>query len=161
MPKGQRQKESAGLLMYREATGTLEVLLAHPGGPFWATRDAGAWTLPKGGVQAGETPLEAAKREFTEETGFTPHGPFLPLGHIVQRSGKVVHAWAFAGNCDPRTVTSITTMTEWPPRSGRRIEIPEIDRVQFFTISEGRLAINVAQAELLDRLVAHLSESRR
>jgi predicted NUDIX family NTP pyrophosphohydrolase len=154
-----RVRESAGLLLYRTSRGRLEVLLAHPGGPFWATREAGAWTIPKGGIHPGEDPLATAIREFTEETGFDPCGPYEPLGHIVQRSGKIVHAWAFEGDCDPLRLTSITTHTEWPPRSGRFIEIPEIDKVAFFTIDDGKAAINVAQAELLDRLQLLKSQS--
>jgi predicted NUDIX family NTP pyrophosphohydrolase len=146
------QKESAGLLMFRRSAGQLEVLLAHPGGPFWQARDAGAWTIPKGGIHAGEDPLDTARREFIEETGFQPAGPFLPLGSITQRGGKVVHAWAFEGDCDPSTLVSVTCTTEWPPRSGRQIEIPEIDRAQFFPLDAARIAINVAQIELLDRL---------
>ena len=154
-----RSKESAGLLLFRRAGGTLEVLLGHPGGPFWAKRDEGAWTIPKGGIHEGEQPLATAIREFVEETGFTPCGPFIPLGRITQRSGKVVHAWAFEGDCDPARIASVTTTTEWPPRSGRQIEIPEIDRVAFFTLEDARRAINVAQAELLDRLVERLAGS--
>ena len=145
-------KESAGLLLFRRRHGGVEVLLAHPGGPYWTTRHEGAWTIPKGGIQDGEAPLDAAQREFTEETGFTPCGPFLPLGQITQRSGKVVYAWAFEGDCDPSRVQSVLTTTEWPPRSGRQIDIPEIDRVEFFSIARARTLINVAQAELLDRL---------
>jgi predicted NUDIX family NTP pyrophosphohydrolase len=154
------RKESAGLLLFRRGDGELEVLLAHPGGPFWKDRDDGAWTIPKGGIHPGEDPLDSAIREFTEETGFTPRGPFLPLGSIVQRSGKIVHAWAFEGDCDPSTLTSMTTTTEWPPHSGKRIEIPEIDRGQFFTVSQARRAVNVAQVELLDRLEAALATGR-
>ena len=150
------QKESAGLLLFRRRDGHLEVLLAHPGGPYWAGRYEGAWTIPKGGIHAGEELLDTAIREFQEETGFHPVGPYYPLGSITQRSGKVVHAWAFEGDCDPASVSSVTTTTEWPPRSGRQIEIPEIDRVEFFSTNEARRAINVAQAELLDRLHAAL-----
>ncbi len=146
------QKESAGLLMFRRRGGGIEVLLAHPGGPYWAGRHDGAWTIPKGGIDAGEQPLDAAIREFHEETGFDAVGPFLLLGSITQRSGKIVHAWAFEGDGDPANVRSVTTTTEWPPRSGRQIEIPEIDRVAFFSGVEARRAINVAQVELLDRL---------
>jgi predicted NUDIX family NTP pyrophosphohydrolase len=146
------KKESAGLLMFRCVNGVLEVLLAHPGGPFWKDRDEGAWTLPKGGIHPNEPPLDTAIREFIEETGFTPCGPFLPLGTVTQLGGKIVHAWAFEGNCNPATLTSNTTMTEWPPRSGRRIEVPEIDRCQFFTLTDARRAINVGQLPLLDRL---------
>ncbi len=140
------------------AGATLEVLLAHPGGPFWSQRHAGAWTIPKGGRDEDETPLEAAIREFREETGFEPAGPYLGLGQITQRSGKVVYAWAFEGDCDPACARSITTSTEWPPRSGRRIEIPEVDRVAFFAVDDARLVINVGQARLLDRLVGALSK---
>ena len=146
-------KESAGLLLFRRnGDRALEVLLGHPGGPFWTSRHEGAWTIPKGGIHPGEDPLQTAIREFVEETGFDPCPPYLPLGHITQRSGKIVHAWAFEGDCDPSQLKSITTITEWPPRSGRRIQIPEIDRVAFFSLDEGRKVINVAQAELLDRL---------
>lgn len=152
--RGRVQKESAGLLMFRRCAGGLEVLLAHPGGPFWNGRDRGAWTIPKGGIDPGESPIETAVREFAEETGFEPHGPYLELGQVVQRSGKIVYAWAFEGDCDPSHVRSVTTTTEWPPRSGKRIEIPEIDRVAFFSIAAARELINVAQAELLDRLAS-------
>ena len=104
-------KESAGLMLFRRRNDRLEVLLVHPGGPFWTRRDEGAWTIPKGGKHPGEDLLQAAVREFTEETGFTSQGPFIPLGRIVQRSGKVVHAWAFEGDCDPATLTSVMTST--------------------------------------------------
>ena len=152
-------KESAGLILFRRCQGALEVLLAHPGGPFWTGRHDGAWTIPKGGIHPGEEPLQTAIREFTEETGFDPKGPYTSLGRITQRSGKIVHAWAFEGDCDPSSVKSNMTTTEWPPRSGQRIDIPEIDRVEFFTLDDARKAINVAQAELLDRLEAALSRS--
>ncbi len=139
--------------MFRRAAAVVvEVLLAHPGGPYWAERHEGAWSIPKGGMDKGETPLEAALREFREETGFEPAGPFLPLGTVTQRSGKIVHAWAFEGDCDPAAASSNVTSTEWPPKSGRLIEIPEIDRVAFFTIADARRVINVGQARLLDRL---------
>ena len=151
------RKESAGLVLFRRGNGSVEVLLAHPGGPFWKDRDAGAWTIPKGGIHVGEDPLQTAIREFTEETGFTPTGPFVPLGSVIQRSGKIVYAWAFEGDCDPSQLTSVTTTTEWPPRSGRQIEIPEIDRGRFFPLEAARRAINVAQIELLDRLVKALA----
>jgi predicted NUDIX family NTP pyrophosphohydrolase len=152
-----RNKESAGLLLFRRREGRLEVLLGHPGGPYWAHRDDGAWSIPKGGMNPGEDALAAAQREFLEETGFSPSGPYLPLGQIVQRGGKVVHAWAFEGDCDPAALQSITTTTEWPPRSRRMITVPELDRVRFFSLAEGRLAINVAQIELLDRLEARVA----
>jgi predicted NUDIX family NTP pyrophosphohydrolase len=146
-------RESAGLLLFRRRDGEVEVLLGHPGGPYWTTKHEGAWSLPKGGILPGEDPLQGAIREFTEETGFTPTEPFIPLGSIVQRSGKIVHAWAFEGDCDPACLVSIMTRTEWPPRSRRMIEIPEFDRVAFFSTSAARRVINVAQAELLDRLL--------
>jgi predicted NUDIX family NTP pyrophosphohydrolase len=161
MRSTKRTKESAGLLMFRERAGRVEVLLGHPGGPYWANRDAGAWTLPKGGIQRGEASLDAAVREFTEETGFAAAAPYLPLGHIVQRSGKIVHAWAFRGDCDPAAAASVTTTTEWPPRSGRRIEVPELDELRFFDLESARSAINVAQIELLDRLAARLTAAER
>jgi predicted NUDIX family NTP pyrophosphohydrolase len=143
--------------MYRRTDRGVEVLLAHPGGPFWEGRHEGAWTIPKGGIHEGEPALETAQREFREETGFDACGPFVELGHVVQRSGKVVFAWAFEGDCDPAALVSMETTVEWPSRSGRRIVVPEIDRVQFFTIDEARDLINRAQAELLDRLVHALA----
>jgi predicted NUDIX family NTP pyrophosphohydrolase len=145
-------KESAGLLMFRWKAGALEVLLGHPGGPYWAGRDHGAWTIPKGGLHPDEEALAAAIREFREETGFLPAGTFLPLGYVILKSGKRVHAWAIEGDCDPSRLVSETTTVEWPPRSGRRIEIPEIDRAAFFALDAARRAINPAQATLLDRL---------
>lgn len=151
------RRESSGLLLFRRRSPEVEVLLGHPGGPYWTTRHEGAWSIPKGGILPGEDPLAGAIREFTEETGFTPAGPFIPLGSIVQRSGKTVHAWAFEGDCDPACLVSIMTRTEWPPRSRRMIEIPEFDRVEFFAIPEARRVINVAQAELLDRLIKTLT----
>jgi predicted NUDIX family NTP pyrophosphohydrolase len=154
-------KQSAGLVMFRRVAGDIEVLLAHPGGPFWQSRHEGAWTIPKGGIHDGEAPLDSARREFREETGFEACGPFIPLGQVVQRSGKIVHAWAFEGDCDPTALVSMETTTEWPFRSGNRIVIPEIDRVQFFPIDEARPVINPAQAEFLDRLVGMLAQSNR
>lgn len=152
-----RHKQSAGLLMFRRTNGGTEVLLAHPGGPYWADRHDGAWSIPKGGMDHGETPLEAAIREFREETGFDSAGPYRPLGSVIQRSGKTVHCWAFEGDCDPAAACSNVTSTEWPPRSGRMIEIPEIDRVCFFTLDDARTAINRGQVLLLDRLVDELT----
>jgi predicted NUDIX family NTP pyrophosphohydrolase len=150
-------RESAGLLMFRRTSGRIEVLLGHPGGPFWAPKDRGAWTLPKGGRHSGESLLDAAIREFAEETGLTATGPFLPLGSVRQLSGKIVHAWAFEGDCDPAAIVSIDTSLEWPPRSGQYIRIPEIDRAAFFSIEEAKVAVNVGQAPLLDRLVAAMA----
>jgi predicted NUDIX family NTP pyrophosphohydrolase len=138
--------------MYRRAGGQLQDLLAHPGGPFFRNKDEGAWSIPKGEIEPDEEPLAAAVREFEEEIGTTPTGPFHALTPIKQKGGKLVHAWAFEGDCDTSTLTSILTTTEWPPRSGRFIEIPEIDRASFFTLVDAHQVINVAQAELLDRL---------
>jgi predicted NUDIX family NTP pyrophosphohydrolase len=152
-----RSRESAGLLMFRRTAGYLEVLLAHPGGPFWASRDRGAWTIPKGGLHIGETALDAARREFAEETGFASTEPFFSLGSVRQLSGKVVHAWAFEGDCDPAALVSISATTEWPHRSGLFISVPEIDRAKFFTAEGARWAINVGQIPLIERLVALLS----
>ena len=149
-------KESAGLLLFRRTHGPVEFLLGHPGGPFWTKRDAGAWTIPKGGMAPDETPLDTAIREFREETGAAPAGPYLALGSITQRGGKVVHAWAAEGDLDVAAAVSITARTEWPPRSGRFIDIPELDRVAFFRYDAAVQAINVAQVELLDRLLARL-----
>jgi predicted NUDIX family NTP pyrophosphohydrolase len=146
-------KKSAGLLMYRRAPGgVLEVLLAHPGGPFWLNRDEGAWTLPKGEYEEPEEPLDAARREFAEETGLEPSPPFVPLGEVRQKSGKRIRAWAFEGAFDPSQLRCNTFEIEWPPRSGRMQKFPEIDRVEWFTAQEARRKINEAQATLLDRL---------
>jgi predicted NUDIX family NTP pyrophosphohydrolase len=149
-------KKSAGLLMYRRSAGELQVLLAHPGGPFWRTRDDGAWTLPKGEYETPEEPLDAARREFTEETGMEASPPFLPLGEVVQKSGKRVLAWAFAGEFNPAQLRCNTFEMEWPPRSGRRQSYPEIDRVEWFTLGDARRKMIAAQLPLLDRLEAAL-----
>ena len=143
-------KTSAGLLMYRRRDGRLEFLLVHPGGPFWARKDEGAWTIPKGEFQPGEDPLAAAKREFEEELGFAPAGEFVQLEPIKQKSGKLVQAWAFEGDCDPIAVKSNTFSLEWPPRSGRMMEFPEVDRAEFFPLEIGRKKINPAQASFLE-----------
>jgi len=127
-------KQSAGLLMYRRAGEGLQVLLAHPGGPLWQHKDLGAWSIPKGEVQSGEDPFATAVREFKEETGVEPQGPFLSLGSVMQRGGKVVAAWAFAGDCASQAIRSNTFAMEWPPHSGRRQEFPEIDRAEFFSL---------------------------
>lgn len=145
-------KKSAGLLMYRRTGGELQVLLAHPGGPFWRDRDDGAWTIPKGEYDEPEQPLDAARREFTEETGFEASAPFLPLGEVVQIGGKCILAWAFAGECDPAQLRSNPFEMEWPPRSGRRQSYPEIDRVGWFTPAEARRKLIPAQIPLLERL---------
>ena len=145
-------KKSAGLLMYRRTGGAVEVLLAHPGGPYWQRKDAGAWTLPKGEYDDSEEPLAAALREWREETGFEARPPFVPLGEVTQKNGKRVTAWAFEGGCEPGDLKCNTFEIEWPPRSGRVQSFPEIDRVQWFGVGEAREKINAAQAAFLDRL---------
>jgi predicted NUDIX family NTP pyrophosphohydrolase len=147
-------KQSAGLLMYRRSIDELEVFLVHPGGPLWAKKDKGAWTLPKGEYEQDENPLAAARREFEEETGFQPTGEFFALRSIKQKSGKLVTAWAFEGDCDPARLTSNTCEIEWPPRSGRRLEIPEVDRGRWFRIGEAREYIRQEQQLFLDNLCA-------
>ena len=147
-------KTSAGILLYRDGP---EVLLVHPGGPFWAKKEAGAWSIPTGELNDGEEPLESALREFEEETG-TPlqPGATIDLGEVVQRGGKRVVAWGVEGDLDPATVHSNTFVMEWPPRSGAQREFPEVDRAEWFSIDAAREKINPAQAELLDRLLALL-----
>lgn len=153
----QRANESAGLLLYRRAAGGVEVFLAHPGGPFWKHKDAGAWSIPKGEVGEGEEPLACARREFEEETGIRPEGPFLPLGDVRQKAGKRVRAWAWEGDADPARVTSNEVRTEWPRGSGRWLTFPEVDRCAWFDPAAAREKINPAQAELIDRLLAALA----
>jgi predicted NUDIX family NTP pyrophosphohydrolase len=146
-------KTSAGLLMFRRSpAGGIEVLLAKPGGPYWRNKDAGAWTLPKGEYAPPETALDAALREWAEETGFPAAPPFLPLGEVRQKSGKHVTAWAFEGDCRPQDLRCNTFEIEWPPRSGRMRSFPELDEVRWFTLEEARARINPAQAAFLDRL---------
>jgi predicted NUDIX family NTP pyrophosphohydrolase len=153
-----RSNVSAGLLLFRRPCGELEVFLAHPGGPFWEDRDLGAWTIPKGLVERGEDPLATAVREFEEETGIRPEGPFVPLGSVRQKAGKLVHAWAWEGEADARRVRSNTMRVEVPRGSGRWLTIPEVDRCEWFDAERAREKINPAQAELIDRLQAALSE---
>jgi len=136
--------------MYRLQEGKLQVLLAHPGGPFFQNKDDGAWTIPKGEIEAGEDLLEAAKREFEEETGITPSGPFIELTPIKQKGGKIVHAWAFQGDCDTSAVVSNTFTMEWPPKSGRQMEFPEMDRAEFFDVAAARRKIKAAQMPLVE-----------
>ena len=136
--------------MYRLQTGRLQVLLAHPGGPFFRNRDEGVWTIPKGEVETGEDLLEVAKREFFEETGVAPTGPFIALTPIKQRGGKIVHAWAFHGDCDLAEIVSNTFTMEWPPKSGKQVEFPEIDRADFFDVAAAKGKINAAQIALVE-----------
>ncbi len=145
-------RRSAGLLMYRVCDDVIEVLLAHPGGPYFASKDAGHWSIPKGEYEESEDPLAAAQREFTEETGLIANAPFIELGEIKQKGGKLVRAWAFAGTCDPSSLISNTFELEWPPRSGRMQTFPEVDRSSFFTLDLAREAIKPAQLPLLDAL---------
>jgi predicted NUDIX family NTP pyrophosphohydrolase len=149
-------QESAGLLMYRKTGQILEVFLVHPGGPFWARKDEGAWSMPKGLIDEGEDRLEAAKREFAEETSIPPAEPYISLGEIRQKSGKRVHAWAFRGNGDLSQFKSNHFTLEWPPKSGRMKEFPEVDRGGFFPIREARRKIVQSQSEFLDRLTEYL-----
>ena len=146
-------KQAAGILLYRRGRTGLEVLLAHPGGPLWARKDSGAWTLPKGQFTEGELPLDAAKREFGEEMGSPPSGDFQPLGTVKQPSGKIIHAWAAESDFDVSTVKSNLFSMEWPPRSGRNGEFPEVDRAGWFSIEEARDKIIKGQAPFLDRLL--------
>ena len=143
---------SAGLLMYRIKEGELQVLLAHPGGPYFVKKDEAAWTIPKGEPDGDEDLLLAAQREFKEETGLVAAGPFVPLRPIKQMGGKVVHAWAFAGDCDPATLASNTFAMEWPPKSGKRQEFPEIDRAEWFDLAAAQKKIKAGQEGLIEEL---------
>jgi predicted NUDIX family NTP pyrophosphohydrolase len=145
-------KKSAGLLMFRRASGGVEVFLVHPGGPFWARKDEGAWSIPKGEYAPGEDPLETAKREFQEETGFQASGEFIPLRPLKQPSGKVISAWALEGDCDAASIRSNSFSMEWPPRSGKQQEFPEVDRAGWFTIPAAKEKILKGQAPFLDEL---------
>lgn len=152
-------KTSAGLMVYRIREDRLEIFLVHPGGPFWARKDAGAWSIPKGEFIDPEDPLEAAKREFREETGYEIDGPFLPLKPRKQSSGKIVHAWAAPGDIDPERIQSNTFTMEWPKGSGRQKEFPEVDRAEWFEIEEARRRILPGQAGFLDELAGLLRKS--
>lgn len=157
-------RQSAGLLLYRVRDGRLECLLAHPGGPLWSRRDTGAWSLPKGEIEPGETPIDVARREFREETGFDPPDPldppgWLDLGEVRLRSGKVVRAWAAEGDLDPADARSEPFEMEWPPRSGRRASFPEIDHVAWFEPEEARRRLNPGQVPFVDRLLGRLPRS--
>ncbi len=150
-------KLSAGLLLYRRAGAELQLLVAHPGGPVWARRDGGAWSLPKGALLPDEPPLAAALREFEEETGHRPpDGTAIDLGEVRMRSGKTVHGFALEGDLDPDAVHSMRVEIEWPPRSGRRLHVPEIDRVVWASPADARRLLNPAQAEFVDRLLSRL-----
>ncbi|MFJ2832442.1 NUDIX domain-containing protein [Streptomyces sp. NPDC087263] len=149
-------RRSAGLLLFRHTDHGLEVLLGHMGGPFFARRDAGAWTVPKGEYEPDETAWEAARREFQEELGLPPpDGEAVPLGEVRQTGGKAVTAWAIEAELDPATVVPGTFEMEWPPKSGRRQEFPELDRVEWLGLEQARALIVKAQAEFLERLAEH------
>jgi predicted NUDIX family NTP pyrophosphohydrolase len=150
------KKISAGLLLYRRR-GELEVFLVHPGGPFWSKKDAGAWSVPKGEIGEGEEPLQAAKREFLEETGFEIDGEFRPLHSVKQSGGKFVQAWAIEADCDPSQLSSNRLSVEWPPKSGRIQDFPEVDRAGWFNIEEARKRINPGQVGLIDQLISSLT----
>ncbi len=145
-------KQSAGILLYRRKEHGLEVFLVHPGGPFWSKKDLGAWSIPKGEYTESEDPLAAARREFHEETGFTAEGVFISLGSVKQIGGKVVSVWALEGDCDPAQLVSNFCEIEWPPRSGRKIEIPEVDRGGWFSLIEAHERILASQSPMLQRL---------
>ena len=153
------KKNSAGLLLYRRRA-ELEVFLVHPGGPFWAKKDAGAWSLPKGEFFQEEDPLQAAKREFTEETGFQIDGEFRPLDPVRQSASKMVYAWAIEADCDPAQIRSNSFSMEWPPKSGRTREFLEVDRAGWFIIPEARKRILASQIEFLDQLMSPLSVAK-
>ena len=156
-----RSRVSAGLLMYRIRHGQIEVFIAHPGGPWFPNRDFDIWTIPKGELEAGEALFSAALREFEEEVGKKPNGPFIDLGSIRQKGGKTVYAWAFEGDWDENTPLHTTYFSmEWPPGSGQRQEFPEVDRAGFFAIDQARDRLKVAQQPLLDRLLAAVEPAR-
>jgi predicted NUDIX family NTP pyrophosphohydrolase len=151
-------KKSAGLLMYRRKNGVVEVFLVHPGGPFWAKKDEGAWSIPKGEYAPGEDPFDVARREFQEETSFQVEGVFFPLNPQKQPSGKVVSVWAVEGDCDAASIKSNTFSMEWPPRSGKQQEFPEVDRAGWFTIPEAKEKILKGQVPFLNEFMEILNE---
>lgn len=153
-------KQSAGLLVYRQKQGALQFFLVHPGGPFWTKKDLGAWTIPKGEVDAGEDGLVAARREFTEEVGTSIDGAFIALTPRLQSSRKTIHAWAIEGDVDETRVKSNEFEIEWPPRSGKRQRFPEVDRGAWFSIDEAERRIQAGQIPFLDELRKHLSDTK-
>ena len=150
---------SAGILLYRRGPRGIEVFLVHPGGPFWAKKDAGAWSIPKGEYVEGEDPLTAAKREFTEETGITVDGAFAPLEPVKQPGGKIVHAWASEGDGDASTISSNSFTMEWPPKSGRHSAFPEVDRAAWFTIAESKEKLVKGQLSFIEQLSTRLGSA--
>ena len=149
-------KQSAGLLLYRLNKKNPEFFLVHPGGPFWKSKDLGAWSIPKGEFEDGEDPLQAAQREFEEETGQKIDGDFVKLNAVKLKSGKMVYAWAIEKDIDPKILLSNTIQIEWPPKSGKKIEIPEVDRGEWFSFDEAKEKINPAQASFLVQVIDHL-----
>lgn len=147
-------KQSAGILVYKRIEDQLQVFLVHPGGPFWAKKDGGAWSIPKGEYLDGEDPLSAAKREFTEETGQTINGDFIALKPIKLKSGKEVHCWAVAGDADANSIVSNTLSIEWPYKSGRLIDVPEVDKADWFDLPTAKEKINIAQVAFIEELEA-------
>lgn len=154
-------KRTAGIVLFRQTSGHLEVLLVHPGGPFWRNKDAGAWSIPKGLADDGEDLFDAAKRELREETGAVADGEAIALEPLRLASGKTLHAWAMSGNFDPATLTSNSFTTEWPPKSGRQQEFPEVDRAAWFSIDEAGGKILQGQAPLLRALLQKLGSGSR
>ena len=148
--------QSAGILLYRVDNKELQFFLIHPGGPFWKEKDKGVWSIPKGEFKDDEDPLTAAKREFYEETGFSVNGNFMQLKPVKQRAGKVVHAWAVSGNIDAELIKSNTFLMQWPPKSGKWIQVPEADKAEWFTSSEAKIKINAAQVSFIEELEAIL-----
>jgi predicted NUDIX family NTP pyrophosphohydrolase len=155
---GAMPKQSAGVLLFRRRAGELEVFLVHPGGPFWAKKDLGAWSIPKGEYEPDEDPLAAARREFAEEIGILPAGDFVTLSPVRQRSGKIVRAFAIEGDLDPKTITSNTFVVEWPPRSGKRREFPEIDRAGWFPLEAAKEKLISGQVRLVEELASLLAQ---
>lgn len=152
-------KRSAGILLWRRKAKAFEFFLVHPGGPFWNKRDDGAWTVPKGAIEPGEDPLAAARREFTEETGFTVDGEFVELGSFKQPGGKHVLVWALEGDCDPEKLASNEFEMDWPPRSGKRRRFPEVDRGQWFGEREARGKFLIGQRPMLDAFFARMGKT--
>ena len=155
------KKEAAGILLYRLRDSGLEVFLVHPGGPFWTKKDAGAWSIPKGELEEGEDPLNAAKREFREETGFSVEGNFIPVTPLKQPGGKLVYAWAVERDCDAEAIKSNMFSMEWPPRSGKRAEFPEVDRAGWFTLEVAKEKILPGQVGFLDELRRTTENNKR
>jgi len=149
-------KQSAGLLVFRHSNSGIEVLLVHPGGPFWAKKDDGAWTIPKGLLGEDEDTLVAARREFQEETGLPITEPLIELGEVRNPSGKHIHAWAFEGNFNPKAIRSNTFSMEWPPKSGITKEFPEIDKAEYFSVEDAKIKIHAPQVVFLERLCEKL-----